>query len=76
MSLSWVNGTVEAVLADLRKTYATSPTGDTGMVYAAAVGMIMGLTGPHDSRSAEARMADAATVCAAIRQFEVEEPGR
>jgi hypothetical protein len=73
VNVPWVNGTVEAVLADLRKTYATSATSGDGLVYAAAIGMITGLSGSHDHRSAEARMADVVTVCAAIRRFEDEE---
>jgi hypothetical protein len=73
MSLSWVNGTVGSVLTDLRKSYESSTSGDTGIVYAAAVGMVTGLSGPHDKRPIEERMADIVTVCAAVRRFEDEE---
>lgn len=71
MTVPWVNATVEGVLAELRKIQASNPAG-SGIVYAAAMGMITGLTGPHDRRPAEARMADAAAVCAALRRFEDE----
>lgn len=77
MTVPWVNGTVDGVLADLRKTHQSSktpsnPGGDTGLVYAAAVGMVTGLTGGHDKRPAAERMKDVTTVCAAIRRFEEE----
>lgn len=74
-------GGVDAVLADLHKAYATSPPtiGDGWkdcLVYAAAIGMITGITGSFDGRSAQARMADIATVCAAVRRFADEGPNR
>jgi len=74
MSVPWVNGTVEAVMADLRKTRRLSPT-DPDLLYAAAIGMITGLSrdvGPH--RPCQQRMADIVTVCEAVRLLEQEQP--
>lgn len=72
MSLSWVNATLESVLTDFHKTARSSGSQDTGLVYAAAIGMVTSLSGPHDKRPMGERMADIAIVCAAIRQFEEE----
>ena len=87
MSVPWVNGTVLGVLLDLRKTYASSGFTNTGLVYAAAIGMITGVVGEEDLsrqypsvygpvRPLSERMADVATVCAAVRRFEDEEAGQ
>lgn len=87
MSVPWVNGTVLSVLLDLRKTYAISGFTNTGLVYAAAIGMITGIVGEEDLsrrypsvygpvRPLSERMADIATVCTAIHQFEDEQAGQ
>ena len=77
MSVPWVNGTVEAVLEDLRKAFGTDRHADTGRVYAAAVGMVTGLATEDERpyqrpRSLDERMADVKTVCQAVRRFEEE----
>lgn len=74
MSVPWVNGTVETVMADLRKTRRLSPT-DPDLLYAAAIGMITGLSNNLGlPRSCGQRMADIVTVCEAVRLLEQEQP--
>lgn len=69
MSVPWVNGTVEAVMADLRKSMTVS-SNCPGIEYAAAIGMVNGLArGYGEHRSLEARMADIVTVCEAVQRL-------
>jgi hypothetical protein len=73
VSVPWVGGTVEAVLADLNHSYRCSPSHDDGIVYAAAIGMITGLAnGYTPGRSIEQNMTDIRTVCAAVHLFQDE----
>jgi hypothetical protein len=69
MSVPWINGTVEAVTADLRRSLEQNPN-CPGVEYAAAIGMVNGLArGYGEHRSLEARMADIVTVCEALQQL-------
>lgn len=68
-SVPWVNGTVHAVAAELRSSAARSTDDIDGMMRAAVVGMISGLT-RHDTRPAAARLGDIDTV---LKAFEVVE---
>ena len=69
MSVPWVNGTVEAVVAELRKSIELSRN-CPGIEYSAAIGMVTGLAcGYGEPRSLEARMADIVTVCEAVRRL-------
>jgi hypothetical protein len=72
MSAPWVNGTVEAVAEHLRRVRQTSPT-NTGLIYAAATGMIRGLAGGYTpGQTLEQRMADIVTVLDAVELVEKE----
>lgn len=69
MSTPWVNGTVEAVETELRKSIDDNP-GCCGIEYAAATGMITGLAHDYSGpRPAEARIADIVTVLTALERI-------
>ena len=69
MTVPWVNGTVEAVLAELRQSIKQS-SNCPGIEYSAAIGMVNGLARDYgETRSLEARMADIVTVCDALQRL-------
>ena len=70
MGVPWVDGTVDAVVADLRKTQRLSP-GNPGLMYAAAIGMVTNLS--RNQQPCAQRMADIRTVCEAVRLLEEEQ---
>lgn len=74
MSAPWVGGTVEGVAAELRKAFGDdNPRGDTGRIYAAAIGMITGLAhGYTPGRTDAENLADIRTVVAAVDQLQEE----